>query len=57
MDRTESEVTETGDLLQKLQVSQQEIFETTAMAVALWESIAEWPMRYVFKIFEDIENE
>lgn len=40
-----------------LGVSRQEILETTAVAVALCGSIADWPARYVFKTLEDIEND
>jgi hypothetical protein len=31
--------------------------ETTAVAVALCGSVADWPARYVFKILENIEND
>ena len=40
-----------------LGVSRQEILETTAVAVALCGSVADWPARYVFKTLEDIEND
>ena len=37
--------------------SREEIMETTAIALALSGSIADWPARFVFKILEELENQ
>ena len=37
--------------------SREEIMETTAIALALSGSIADWPARFVFKVLEELENE
>ena len=38
-------------------VSREEIMETTAIALALSGSIADWPARFVFKVLEELENQ
>jgi len=40
-----------------LGASREEILETTAIALALSGSIADWPARFVFKVLEQLENQ
>ena len=37
--------------------SREEIMETTAIALALSGSMADWPARFVFKVLEELDNQ
>ena len=37
--------------------SREEILEAAAVAIALCGSVADWPVRYVFRVLEEIESE
>ncbi|MBT8366101.1 MAG: hypothetical protein KJP23_15490 [Deltaproteobacteria bacterium] len=37
--------------------NREEILETTAVALALSGSMADWPARFVFKVLEELDNQ